>query len=150
MAHITIYKGTSKPYKRFRSTNGVNKFLKETFKDNTERLIFKETLSNYFSIQLNDGTKTLYSMQIVEWFKIIDLLLRSLTLCKALFVMHTPTARASAIPITIAYTSIILILLEGFLIIESFMKNWFLILRYLYLDKFMKVIWFYMNSWTSY
>ena len=46
--------------------NGINKFLKETFKDNTERLIFKETLSNYFSIQLNDGTKTLYSMQIVE------------------------------------------------------------------------------------
>ena len=99
MAHITIYKGTSKPYKRFRSMNGMNKFLKKTFKDNTERLIFKETLSNYFSIQLNDGTKTLYSMQIVEWFKIIDLLLRSLTLCKALFVMHTPTARASAIPI---------------------------------------------------
>jgi hypothetical protein len=28
---------------------------------------------------LNDGTKTLYSMQIVEWFKIIDLILRSLT-----------------------------------------------------------------------
>ena len=76
MAHITIYKGTSKPYKRFRSMNGMNKFLKETLKDNTERLIFKETLSNYFSIQLNDGTKTLYSMQIVEWFKIIDLLLR--------------------------------------------------------------------------
>ena len=100
MAHITIYKGTSKPYKRFRSMNGMNKFLKETFKDNTERLIFKETLSNYFSIQLNDGTKTLYSMQIVEWFKIIDLLLwEPDMICPALFVMHTPTARASAIPI---------------------------------------------------
>ena len=89
MAHITIYKGTSKPYKRFKSMNGMNKFLKETFKDNTERLIFKETLSNYFSIQLNDGTKTLYSMQIVEWFKIIDLLLwESDMICSALFVMH--------------------------------------------------------------
>jgi hypothetical protein len=49
---------------------------------------------------LNDGTKTLYSMQIVEWFKIIDLLLwESDMICSALFVMHTPTARASAIPI---------------------------------------------------
>ena len=65
MAHITIYKGTSKPFKKFRSTNGVQKFLKSIFKDNANKLTFKETLSNYFSIQLN-GTKTLYCMQIVE------------------------------------------------------------------------------------
>jgi hypothetical protein len=66
MAHITIYKGTSKPFKKFRSTNGVQKFLKSVFRDNVNNLIFRETLSNYFSILLKDGTKTLYCMQIVE------------------------------------------------------------------------------------
>lgn len=65
MAHITVYKGTSKPFKKFRSSKSFNKFFEKIFGD-TSKLIFHETLHNSFSVLLADRTKTLYSVQIVE------------------------------------------------------------------------------------
>jgi hypothetical protein len=99
---------------------------------------------------LNDGTKTLYSMQIVEWFKIIDLLLWSRTWFVRLSLLCTPNGKGKCHSHLDCLHFNNINTFRGFPHYWKFHEKLIFNFGVFYLDKFMKVIWFYMNSWTSY
>jgi hypothetical protein len=99
---------------------------------------------------LNDGTKTLYSMQIVEWFKIIDLLLRESYIMYGSSCYAHPNGKGKCHSHLDCLHFNHINTFRGFPHYWKFHEKLIFNFGVFYLDKFMKVIWFYTNSWTSY